>query len=274
MNYKKDSFISRDSLNLRTHEWKADSKPQFLLMIIHGLGEHGKCYESLAEFFVKRSCLVVALDLRGHGESDGKRGHTQSYQHILDDILDFENKYTKHYKELRPLWYGHSLGGNILLNFLLTHKSKAVGAIASAPFLRTTSSHSRIKMGLARFLHFFFPSMSIHNGLKREAISSEKAYTKDILLHSRISLELVLSSIKQGMWALDAADKIALPLLLCHGTADKVTHYEASVDFIQAVDDNLGRLLLYDGMPHELHHEDNKEKVFNDIYSWIKEVSH
>lgn len=278
MRYSKSSFVSRDDLKLITHTWEPESQAKYVLTVIHGMGEHGARYDSFAEFFVKKAFVVTAVDLRGHGESEGKRGHTTSFTHILEDIDDFIKMQESQFDGLKQILYGYSFGGNFLLNYLLTKETNAYAAIASAPALKSLYAPAPMKAFFARFIRAIYPSFTVSSGVKSSDMFREKkenvTYEKDPLLHNRISMEMALASIEKGVWALDNACRIALPLLIMHGTEDKITRHDASVDFIEQVDSTLGRLKLYDGLFHDLHHDKNKNKILEDVYEWIVEVSH
>ena len=278
MHYSKEFFISRDGLKLVTHTWEPQNSTGYLLTVIHGMGEHGKRYDSFAHFFVKKGFVVTAVDLRGHGESEGKRGHTTSFSHILEDMDDFIHLKANEFKDHKQILYGYSFGGNFLLNYLLTQETSAAAAIASAPALKSLYDPAPMKAFFAKFMRAIYPSFTVSSGVKSADMFREKKqnknHVKDPLLHNRISIEMALASIEKGVWALDNACRIALPLLIMHGTEDKITRHDASADFIEQVDSTLGRLKLYDGMFHDLHHDENKDRILEDVYTWILEVSH
>ena len=278
MHYSKAFFTSRDGLKLVTHSWKPRTKASFVLTVIHGMGEHGKRYDAFAEFFVAKGFVVTAVDLRGHGESEGKRGHTESFEHILNDICDFITLQESQYKDLKQILYGYSFGGNFLLNYLLTKETNAYAAIASAPALKSNYAPPPMKAFFAKLIRTIYPSFTVSSGVKSSDMfrenKDEKPREKDPLLHSRISLEMALASIEKGVWALENACRINLPLLIMHGTSDKITRHDASADFIEQVDSKLGRIKLYDGLFHDLHHDENSVMILEDVYKWIIEVSH
>ena len=112
------------------------SQPIAVIMLTHGMGEHGLRYNHMAEYFASKNIGIIAFDIRGHGTSEGKRGHTPSYEHLM---LDLDSVYVK-IKETHPsvplFLFGHSMGGNLILNFLIRKKRQVAGAIVTGPYLR------------------------------------------------------------------------------------------------------------------------------------------
>ena len=74
-----------------------------------------------------------------------------------------------------------------------------------------------------------------------------------------------------GIWALENTEKLNLPVLLQHGSGDKITSHKASTEFYEKAK-NQGKDIIYkewDGLYHELHNELEKDKIFEFVSSWI-----
>ena len=114
--------------------------------------------------------------------------------------------------------------------------------------------------------------MSLPNGLEVEAISRDpevvRRYLQDPLVHNRLSARLGTDLLRQGRWALDRAADFSLPLLLLHGSADRLTSARASRDFAARMGAGC-TLKIWDGFFHELHNEPEKELVFNYVTEWL-----
>ena len=122
-----------DNTPLLVNSWIPENV-EVVLLIIHGLGEHSQRYDQVANFFNERKTAVFGMDLRGHGKSGGKRGHTPSYGQLMEDIEQGMIQARSAYPNLPLFIYGHSLGGNLVTNFLLRKNvSELAGAIISAP---------------------------------------------------------------------------------------------------------------------------------------------
>ena len=65
-----------DGLNIYAQTWEPDSSPTAVVCLVHGLGEHSGRYAHVAERLNQGGYAVIASDLRGHGKTEGKRGHS------------------------------------------------------------------------------------------------------------------------------------------------------------------------------------------------------
>lgn len=108
---------TKDKLNIHLTLWPLENAKGSVL-IIHGLGEHSGRYNKYAEYFNSIGYSVYAYDQRGHGLSDGGRGHTSSQAHLHDD-LDMVIDSIPTNATSRFFILGHSFGGNVLCSYLI-----------------------------------------------------------------------------------------------------------------------------------------------------------
>ena len=134
--------------------WQPDGKPKAVICLIHGLGEHSSRYQHLAEYYIKKGYIVAAYDLRGHGRSQGQRGHYPSLDAAMDDIKVFTEKLEKDYPDIPVFLYGHSLGGVLVLNYVLRNKNHLTGVIATSPGLVTGQKVAAWKLTLGKDVIF------------------------------------------------------------------------------------------------------------------------
>jgi acylglycerol lipase len=104
------------------------------------------------------------------------------------------------------------------------------------------------------------------NDLSRDKIEVDK-YINDTLVHDRISPNFSLTFIETGKWAIENAHKLKTPLLLLHGTSDKIIDYKGSQEF--ANNANITTLKLYEGGYHELQNDLCKEEMLQDVVNWL-----
>jgi len=130
-----------------------------VLILVHGLGEHVQRYLHWAELFRKEGIGFIAVDLPGHGRSPGRRGNISSYA-LPDEMLDILIKTSKRTFPGCPIYiYGHSLGGGIVLDYILRKKPQIKGAIVTSPWLRLTFQPPKSKVLLASFMKNLIPGI-------------------------------------------------------------------------------------------------------------------
>ncbi|AAB89497.1 MULTISPECIES: alpha/beta hydrolase [Archaeoglobus] len=261
---------TKDGLTLYTRRWDVES-PRAVICLVHGLGEHSGRYEHVARFFNENGISFAAFDLRGHGRSEGKRGHAE-YQQLMDDITLFLQSLDY---DCPKILYGHSMGGNLALNYILRYDPDIAGGIISAPFLALPKELPKHLFFILKLLNVVAPSIQLSNGIDPNLISRDRevveAYVSDPLVHDKISPRFILQSLEAGKWALENADRLRKPILLIHGTADQITSYRASQEFAKRAGE-LCKFVSYEGFYHEPHNEPEKERVLADMLKWIEEV--
>lgn len=245
-----------------------------VVVLIHGLGEHSKRYErTVIPFLWEKSVAVISYDQFGHGNSEGKRGNHPGYSSLLDAVDHVISKASSLFPEQPIFLYGHSMGGNIAINYGLQRPGVVKGLIVTSPFLRLAFEPPQWKMAFAGVLDKIMPSITMPSEIDVNAISRDKneieAYELDSLVHDRVSTGYSLEIMKQGEWAIEHAGELKVPMLLLHGTKDRLTSYKASVDFADRAQEHV-EIVLYEGAYHELHHDLDKEKMFEKMRSWIE----
>jgi alpha-beta hydrolase superfamily lysophospholipase len=265
-------LLSKDSLNLFVRGWQAAGTAKGVVCLVHGLGDHGGQYVDLAEALGAAGYATIAMDTRGNGRSGGQRGHIPSIEVALDDIsLLLEEAHHRH-PEMPCFLYGHSMGGNLVLNYVLRRKPQLAGVIATSPWLKTAFEPPVHLAILARIMSVVWPTLSSSSSLDTSNLyhEDEGAEPKehDPLLHGRVSARLFMELTRAGDWALQHASEFMLPLLVMHGNEDGITSPTASEKFARSVTSNC-TFRLWDGFYHELHHETERQKVFEYIIEWL-----
>ncbi len=267
------NFKSKDGLQLYGHAWDI-SKPTGVVCMVHGMGEHIQRYHHVAQAFGRANLAFWGFDLRGHGHSEGKKGHTPSIVHFFDDIEAFLLEVRTTHPDIPVILYGHSMGGNLALNFMLQRPSKetSLGVITS-PWLRLSQPPTGLKLWMAKFGARFMPALAQPNRLDIADISSVKeeqeAYANDPLNHDRITAGLFMEINGMGAKAIEMAGTLQTPILLAHGSEDAITSASASEEFARAAPENMVDFKLWIGLRHETHNEHTKEDVIGFYVDWV-----
>ncbi|MCF6277376.1 MAG: lysophospholipase [Anaerolineales bacterium] len=211
MTTKKWHYKTHDGLDLYAQSWIPEN-PKALVCMIHGHGEHIERYAHVAAALNAAGYAFAGFDHRGHGQSAGKRGHTPSYDTMLDDIAFFIDKRQAEYPDLPIFLYGHSMGGNLVLNYVLRRKPDIKGVIATGPWIKLAFEPPAIQVVLGRAMDKIFPAFLQASGLETAAISRDAdvvhAYENDPLVHDKISARLFVSMYEAGLWSLAHADEL------------------------------------------------------------------
>jgi len=276
MNHTNFNFLSTDGLNLFGRAWiSRNPKLKGTVLLVHGLGEHSGRYANVAEIFNESGYHLIGFDLRGHGLSEGPRGHTPTYELLLDDIEGFiQESQRKFDLDLPEFLYGHSLGGNLVLNFGIQRSREFTGVIVTSPLLETAFSPPKVKLLAAKVFSKFMPTLTLNNGLETAALSRNQAiveaYLSDPYVHDKLSAKLGYEMLDNGKYALNHANKWQHSLLLMHGTADRICSAPASQEFARAAGDHVD-LVLWEDNYHELHNGLEKDKVISAMVQWMDE---
>ncbi len=276
MNYKSTVYASFDGMKLSGYLWEPKETPKALINLVHGFGEYSERYDQWAMRFVERGFAVHAIDNRGHGKSDGRRGHINKHDEFLKDVDVLVNESKKLFPELNQFIYGHSMGGNIVLNYILKQENDFVGAVISSPWLKLSFSPSALTIFFARLLQKIYPKFTQKSKLDVKGISHDskvvEAYLKDPLIHEKISAKMFLEIYSAGLWAIDHAEKLNIPVLIQHGTGDKITSHKASLEFYEKAKSFKKDIVFkeWEGLYHELHNELEKDQVFKFVLTWIE----
>ena len=252
--------------------WQASST-KAVVILVHGMGEHSTRYtSSIIPEFLKNNISVMTYDQFGHGKTEGRRGHNPGFEAVLDCVDIAFKKVKSVFGDVPTFLYGHSMGGNVIINYLLTRKNQFTGAIATSPFLKLAFQPPSWKISIGKILQKIAPSMTMGNELDVNAISRDKEevqkYVDDPLVHDRISPNYSITFMKTGIWAIKNASNLSLPLLILHGTGDRLTSHKASEEF--ALKNNNVTLKLFKDGYHELHNDLCKKEFIHTIVHWLE----
>lgn len=244
-----------------------------VVVLVHGMGEHSKRYEKhVIPYYNNNSIAVLTYDQFGHGKTEGKQGHNPGFNAVLDCVYEMLKKAKDIFGDKPIFLYGHSMGGNVVINYALKRKNNLSGVIATSPFLRLAFDPPKWKLSIGKILHKIAPAITMGNELEIDAISRDKeiveAYKNDPLIHDKISPNYSIVFIETGEWAIQNANKLEMPMLLMHGTGDRLTSYKASEEFAKNANEKV-ELQLYENAYHELHNDIIKNEVLEKMMVWI-----
>jgi alpha-beta hydrolase superfamily lysophospholipase len=266
------TFAGDGGVTLFARAWRpAEGEPRGVLVVMHGLRDHGGRYAGVAERATRRGYAVYAFDLRGHGRSAGRRVTIDGFDQYVADLDTFVTA-VRGKEPGRPVFVlGHSMGGAIVTLWAVTRQPDVAGVITSAPALRldlppVAAAGTLLSATLVPNLGALAPTNDDFS--TDPAVEAEMG--KDPLIYQPggpVATAAGLVGAIERIWA--GVDRLTVPLLLLHGTADKLTAPAGSRELYQRAASTDKTLRLYDGLAHDLVHEPGQEQVVGDVLAWM-----
>jgi alpha-beta hydrolase superfamily lysophospholipase len=277
-NFTQGTFSGKGNVQIAYRGWAAD-KPKGVVVVVHGLGEHSGRYTHLTDALSGKKISIFALDNRGHGNSQGERGHIDSFLDFIFDLKIFINMVREAHPDLPIILLGHSMGGAIACRYALTYQNDIKGLVLSAPGIILINREPVIKRAFGKTLATLSPKTIISNGIDAQTMISHdaeqvKLYKEDPLVHSHISLRLWTEMEKNGAYCMERAYDLRIPLLAIHGSDDPIVSLKGSEVVVDRALTDDKKLAVFPGLLHETMNESPRDraKVLSLVASWI--VSH
>ncbi len=262
---------SADGTKIAYRAWpKPDAEITFA--VVHGLGEHAGRYARFAEGVAQYGIGTYAVDLRGHGKSEGQRGHIASWSQWTDDVAAF----VRHVEgigggDVVPL--GHSFGGAALLSTVLAGKlGRSRRFIVSSPALKLKVAVPEWKIRLGKTASKVVPRAALDNDVDPTTLSRipevVDAYRADPLVHTRISTRMYTEWRAATEYIQAHVGEITIPFLILAGTDDRLIDPEGSSQ-LHRMAPTMSELRLLEGRYHEPFNDRDNEEVFALIADWL-----
>ena len=267
------TIIGVRGLRLHYRTWEPPDA-HAAIVLVHGLGEHSARYAEFGERMAGFGIATFAMDLRGHGLSEGRRGHVPSFDIFLQELDRFRREVEGLANVSVPLFLlGHSLGGLIALRYQEEYSSRFRGAIILSPWLATAMTVPRWKANAAQALAKLLPALPLHTRLDARHISRDtdvvEAYVSDPLVHDRVTPRF-FSEVSMAMGlALQRSDRIREPLLFLAAGDDRLVDTEKSLRFARSLTVQDLTVRVYEGHYHELLNELDRATIHREIRDWI-----
>lgn len=249
-----------------------------VLILQHGFGEHSDRYGNLIEKLKDDDFNIYALDARGHGRSDGIRGHVDQFQYYVNDLMDLIHIAQEEQNVKKVSLLGHSLGGVIVLQYVTQgyNQDNLDCLLVSSPGLKVKMDlEKEVKKIAAEFFAGILPSFTIDANLDLKYLSHDysviEAYQKDKLVHGKISFQMGHNLFHLSKAIYEKADLIHIPILIIHGEEDGIADVNGSRDLFLRLTCKDKSLKVYQGLYHELMNElpQDREVVLNDVRSFL-----
>ncbi|XP_072276647.1 monoglyceride lipase [Pyxicephalus adspersus] len=269
-------YVNQDGQKIFCRYWKPETPPRALVFVVHGAGEHCCRYDDLAQLLTGLNFFVFSHDHVGHGQSDGDRMTVSDFHVYVRDALQHVDLMRKEHPNIPLFICGHSMGGAISILMANERPADFSGLILISPLvLPNPESASSFKVFAAKILNHVLPNFSL-GGIDPNCLSRNKqeveCYAKDPLVHhGGLKVSFGVQLLNATARVEKALPHFKLPVLLFHGTADKLCDFKGSQFMMDTVPSEDKTLKVYENAFHTLHKElpEVTSAVFQEIKSWI-----
>ncbi|MET8990281.1 alpha/beta hydrolase [Nonomuraea wenchangensis] len=244
-------------------EWPHDD-PRYLVLLVHGYGEHIGRYEHVADRLVRHGAAVYGVDHAGHGRSEGERVLIEDFEDVVADVHTVEEQARAAHPGVPVVAIGHSMGGMIAARYAQLHGAGLAALVLSGPVIGEWEAVPAL-LALDEL-----PDIPIDPATLSRDPAVGAAYAADPLVwhgpFKRATLEAFAATLaaiaKGGTFG-------ALPTLWVHGEDDQLVPLGPSRAGIEAVRGTDLTERIYPGARHEVFNETNQDEVLDDVIAFL-----
>ncbi|TKD00311.1 alpha/beta hydrolase [Polyangium fumosum] len=268
---KEETFEGKGGLKIFVRSWRPETKPRAVVLLVHGFKAHSGLYVWAAEQLVAQGFSVYALDHRGHGQSEGERLYVDKFSDYVEDLHTFVTLAKSREPGLSVFLLGHSAGGVISSIYTLEHGEEIAGFICEsfAHEVPAPDFALAILKGLSHIVPHAHVLKLEDNDFSRDTSFVEKMKSDPLIPREGYPTQTVAEMVRADERLKREFPQITRPLLILHGTLDKVTVPHGSQLFHEKAGSTDKTLKLYEGHFHDLLNDVGKEGVLGDIVEWI-----
>lgn len=274
MKTQSGTFTAPDGTSIFWKSWLPDGTPKAVVHVIHGYAEHIDRYTNVVNELLPAGYAVFGNDHRGHGKSQGKRGHVRSFQEYIDDEKQFRREVINaHFPGIPCFVLGHSMGSLIAMNYVEQNADGTKGLVLSGTGSQPGTDIPKILVVLTKILSKILPAVHVKSPLPPDFISRDKdvvkAYIDDPLVYNVITPRLAYEMNRYVVIGAQNTVKIKIPVLIQLGSKD--TAFSGQKELFEMVGAEDKTFKLYEGLKHEVYNElpVDRIKVLADLRSWL-----
>jgi len=260
---------------IKLHTWRRErTSASVQIVIVHGFGEHSGRYRELTETLWQRGFQISSFDQRGHGRSGGLAGHVDRCEDYDKDLRTVVEWALARGPE-KLFLVGHSMGGLIALRQMARRPEGILGAAVSAPMLGFAVKVPRLKLALGRISGLIAPRFRMANEIDPAVLSRDpevgREYAADPLVHRVVSARWFSEATRAMTEMIRDAPAIKAPVLIMHGTDERLTNIEATRRVFDLIGSTDKQLIVYREFYHELFNAPERHQVFEAVGTWLNQ---
>jgi alpha-beta hydrolase superfamily lysophospholipase len=270
------SFDGIGDVRIVYDTWTPDGPegPRGVVVLSHGFGEHARRYDHVAQRFGEAGLVTYALDHRGHGRSGGKRVYLKDMSEYTGDFGTLVGIADREYPQLPKIVLGHSMGGGIVFAYATEHPADYDLIVLSGPAIAAQADVSPLLAIVGKLVGSIAPGVPVQH-LDANAVSRDPAvvaaYNADPLVHhGKVPAGIARALLLVGESMPQRAGAITKPLLVVHGGQDRLIPASGSERLVDCVGSQDVHLKVYPELYHEVFNEPERDRVLDDVVSWIE----
>jgi acylglycerol lipase len=267
---QEEMFEGAGAVQLFARSWRPTGMTRGVFVIVHGFRAHSGQYLAVAEELVQNGLAVYAMDLRGHGKSDGERYWVDSFDDYVADLERFM-AIVRAREPGTPLFlFGHSVGGVVASLYAARHQQELAGLISEDFAFELPPPE--FALAIIKGLSHVVPHAHVLNlpdaAFSRDPAVVESMRTDPLIVHTPGPSQTLAAMVRADVELKQRIPDLSLPVLIIHGTADTAVKPHGSLRFFDDVGSDK-TLKLYDGFYHDPLHDLGKERVMADLVAWV-----
>jgi acylglycerol lipase len=268
------TVTAHDGTSIYWKTWLPEGTPKAVVHLIHGFAEHIERYGNVVNELVPSGYAVFGNDHRGHGKSQGRRGHVKGFQEFIDDEKQFSREVIKaRFPDTTYFVLGHSMGSIIALNYAEQNPDSLKALVLSGTGSQPSPDVPKILISVSKILSSILPAIHVKSPLPPEFISRDpevvKAYVNDPLVYNVITPRLAHEMNRYVAIGAENANKLRMPVLIQHGSLDIA--FSGQRELFENIGAKDKTFKLYEGLKHEVYNElpADRAKVLADLRTWL-----
>jgi alpha-beta hydrolase superfamily lysophospholipase len=242
-------------------------KTRAAVLLSHGYAEHAGRYDRVIEAWTKSGLLVATYDLRGHGRSEGRRGHVDSFGEYVDDVNAVLAELERHDRwpaGKKPVLFGHSLGGLISASVAAEAPERFAGLAMTSPFFGLALSVPKVKVWAGRMMSRILPTLSQPSGLKGSQLTHDAdlaaRYDQDPYHFSHVTARWFTEMEDAQTGLFTRAPRLTMPMFCLAAGDDRVASTPATRRLFALAASKDKELIVLQDLYHEVLNELDRDQ--------------
>lgn len=254
--------------------WTPDTGVRGVVALAHGYGEHARRYDHVAQRFGEAGLATYALDHRGHGRAGGKRVRVRDMKEYVSDYRTLVSIATAGNPGATRIVLGHSMGGGIAFAYGVQYPDEYDLMVLSGPAIAAHTGVSKAKALIGKAVGSILPDLPIES-IDADLVSRDPVVVADykadpLVYRGKIPAGIGKALLLVGESMPERAPGITAPLLVVHGEDDQLVSAEGSRRLVECVGSTDCELKVYPELYHEVFNEPERDRVLDDVVSWIQ----